>query len=155
VHVGRVVESVLQAFTAAARERRIEIVQRIESDIPLVCADHRRLEQLFTNLIENALKVAPDGTRIDVSVERGDGAVRCTVAESGSGIDPAAVAAVLGVARQQEDGSRERRQGAVSLSIARHLAELHLGTITADRTPGGEGVAIVVELPIAQQGQSA
>ena len=146
-----VVRRCVQGAELAARARGITLHAELR-DSPLpVEGDLVRLEEVFNNLISNALKYSPAGARVTVRAERrGD---RCVieVTDTGIGIAPEMVRRVFDLF-VQADATLERSQGGlgIGLTLVQALVELHRGTITA-RSPGiGQGSSFVVELPLAR-----
>jgi CheY-like chemotaxis protein len=100
------------------------------------------------NLLSNATKFTAQRGKIRVGVARVDSAVEIVVSDTGQGIAPEFLPFVFERFRQA-DGSFARRHGGLGLglSIARHLVELHGGTITVDSAGLGRGSTFVVRLP--------
>lgn len=113
-------------------------------------ADPVRLTQVFGNLLTNACKYTDTGGRIDVTLERWGGHVVVRVADNGIGM-PLGMLAKVFERFVQIDGSAERARGGlgIGLALARHLVELHGGTITAHSEGLGRGSSFVVRLPIS------
>jgi signal transduction histidine kinase len=79
----------VESVVAAARTHAppgIELVLVRNGDVPRLVGDPDKFRQVLANLVENAVKYSPDGGRVEVRVERADGAVRFAVADSGLGI---------------------------------------------------------------------
>jgi CheY-like chemotaxis protein len=112
--------------------------------------DANRLQQVFWNLLTNAVKFTPAGGRIDVLLERVNSHVEVSVEDSGVGIEPEFLAFVFDRFRQA-DASITRRQGGLGLglSIVKHLVELHGGTVRVKSAGKGHGATFVVALPIS------
>jgi signal transduction histidine kinase len=122
---------------------------------PLVLkGDRRRLEQVFFNLVGNALKFTPDGGRIDIGVRALPEAAEIRVTDSGAGIPPDFLPHVFDAFRQADE---TRRIGGVGLglSIARELVDAHGGAIRADSEGPGRGATFTVTLPLARDAVSA
>jgi signal transduction histidine kinase len=146
-----VVESIVPV--AAGGNLRIDV----ESVPPLkLRGDARRLEQVFFNLLGNAVKFTPEGGRIAIAVRDLSGAVEIRVSDTGEGIDPSFLPHVFDAFRQG-DGESARRHGGVGLglSIARELIEAHKGTIAAESPGVGGGAAFTVRLPTAGPSMAA
>ncbi len=123
----------------------------VESDLQpvgMVEGDPVRLEQVAANLINNAIKFTPEGGRVRVALtEDGDEAL-LSVSDTGIGIDPAFLPQVF-ERFTQADKSPTRAHGGLGLglTIARHLVELHGGSIEADSSGPGSGATFTVRLP--------
>ncbi len=110
-------------------------------------ADRDRLEQVLTNLIDNALKYTPPGGRVEVSVVPRGEEVEVTVSDTGRGIPPEDLPHVF-ERFYRVDRSRTRGSGGtgLGLAIARHIVEAHGGRISVRSRPG-EGTTFTVTLP--------
>jgi signal transduction histidine kinase len=115
-----------------------------------VIGDLRRLEQVFFNLLGNALKFTPRGGRIMVSVQRQETAIEVQVTDTGQGIEPEFLPFVFDRFRQGDSsGSRDQGGLGLGLSIARQLVEAHDGRIRVDSAGTGHGATFSVTLPVA------
>lgn len=116
-----------------------------------VAGDERRLRQVVTNLMANAVSHTPAGTRIEIAVgpgAAGQGGVRLEVRDHGPGIDPDQVSRVF-ERFFRADPSRQRGRGGgtgLGLAIVAAIVAAHDGRVGVTRTPGG-GATFVVELP--------
>ena len=108
--------------------------------LPLANADPTRIEQVITNLVENAVKYSPAGGRITVRIRAIDG-LTVSVIDEGAGIDPAVISRLF-EPFFRADGSLERRTRGVGLGlyICRRLIEAHDGQIWAESTSGAGSV---------------
>jgi signal transduction histidine kinase len=112
-------------------------------------ADVRRLEQVFVNLLGNALKFTPAGGRVEVEATLVDHMLEVRVNDNGIGINPDFLPHAFDRFRQG-DSSTTRNHGGLGLglSIARQLVESHRGTIAAASDGPGCGTTFTVTLPI-------
>jgi two-component system, OmpR family, sensor histidine kinase KdpD len=104
------------------------------SDLPLVNADYTMIEQVVTNLLENASRHSPSGARIDVGAKATGDFVEVSVTDQGPGIDTADVERLF---RPFERGTESRSIG-LGLSICRAIVEAHGGAIVVE-SPSGDG----------------
>jgi CheY-like chemotaxis protein len=148
VDLARVLRASIDALRGAAAEKHVEIDLRVAGNAVPIRADASRLQQVFTNLLSNAVKFTPDDGRVTVAVELGNGVARVAVQDTGQGIDPAFLPHLFEPFRQAEAAGRRARMGlGLGLAIARHLVELHGGTIAAASDGLGRGATITVTLP--------
>jgi CheY-like chemotaxis protein len=106
------------------------------------------MQQVFWNLLANAVKFTPRGGRVDVGMQVEGAQVRISVSDTGSGIAPTFLPHVFERFRQA-DGSSTREHGGLGLglSIVRHLVELHGGRMKAHSAGIGQGATFTVCLP--------
>jgi signal transduction histidine kinase len=121
-----------------------------------VDGDATRLAQVFSNLLNNAANYTQPGGRIDVVASANDREVTVAIRDNGIGIAPEMLANVFRMFAQA-DASLERVQEGlgVGLTLARHLVELHGGTIEARSEGSGCGSEFVVRLPRARRGAAS
>ncbi|MDQ3974355.1 MAG: ATP-binding protein, partial [Actinomycetota bacterium] len=119
-----------------------EFVANLGEDVPKLYADPDKVGQIFTNLVENALKHGRGTVRVSAHVD--EDAVRFTVADEGPGIDPAHLRHIFTKFFQR---AGERRSGTgLGLYITQGLVQAHGGRIWADSRPG-HGAAFHFTLP--------
>jgi two-component system, OmpR family, sensor histidine kinase KdpD len=124
--------------------RRVEV--RIPADLPLVSVDGLMIEQVFVNLLDNAVKYAGPASPISVSATAADGEVTVEVVDEGPGISPGAEEQVF--EKFYRGGSGPRGSG-LGLPICRAIVTAHGGRIWAEnRAP--RGVAFRFTLPLGE-----
>ena len=114
-------------------------------------ADAVRLAQVFTNLIDNAIKYTPAGGHLQIDATNLATEAEVTVRDSGAGI-PAEMLERVFEPFAQVDRTLKRARGGlgIGLSLARSLVQLHGGTIVAHSAGPGRGSEFVVRLPLAE-----
>jgi PAS domain S-box-containing protein len=127
-----------------------------------VHADPERLQQVFWNLIKNAIKFTPAGGRVTVRARNTDSAagadrLRVEVADTGIGIDPALLPRIFDAFEQGAKSITQQFGGlGLGLAISEALVQQHGGTIAADSAGPGKGATFAVELrtvhPVAGRG---
>jgi signal transduction histidine kinase len=132
---------------AVARLSREHPDRRIDVEAPdriEVHADRDRIDQVLTNLIENAVKYSPDGGPIRVALERRGGEVEVRVADSGIGIPPEHRDHFFERFYQADDDAGRRRFGGLGLGlyISRAIVDAHGGTIWASANPEAAGGSV-------------
>lgn len=140
VDVGGLAQGVVDRLAVAGNEDRLA-AEALE-DLPQLYVDPDKLEQVVTNLVENALKYG-EGT-VHVSAEVGDDTVLLSVADHGTGIPEEDLSAIF---TKFFSRSGERRSGTgLGLYITRGIVEAHGGRIWAE-SPPGKGARFTVALP--------
>ena len=148
VMLDAVVQSSLDAIRPAAAEKGVAIDAELASGTEPIQADAERLQQIIWNLLSNAVKFTPPGGRIVVRTAVRPEEIRLTVSDTGIGFD-AGFAPDLFKPFRQADSSARREHGGLGLglSIAKHLAELHGGTLEASSPGLGQGATFTLTLP--------
>jgi signal transduction histidine kinase/CheY-like chemotaxis protein len=116
----------------------------------IIDADPVRLEQIFTNLLANAIKYTPQGGSIEVATGVEDGAAWVRIVDTGVGIAPDMLAGIFDLF-SQADRSLDRSQGGmgIGLTLVRSLLQLHGGAVSATSQGLGSGSTFTVRLPLA------
>ncbi len=113
-------------------------------------ADAARLQQVFWNLLKNAIKFTPHGGRVGVSCRPEGDHVVVEVSDSGVGIEPSALQHIFDAfAQTQRSIARQFGGLGLGLTISKNLAEMHGGRIEASSDGPGKGSTFRVRLPIA------
>jgi PAS domain S-box-containing protein len=150
VDLHEVICAALDAVRPAANAKNVRLRTTLDAKVGRLRGDGNRLQQVFWNLLTNAVKFTPAGGRIDVVLERVNSHVEISVEDSGIGIKPEFLAFVFDRFRQA-DASITRRHGGLGLglSIVKHLVELHGGTVRVKSAGEGKGATFIVALPIS------
>ncbi len=150
VDVVRAIEAALEVVRPAAEAKGVRLQPILDHHAGPLLGDADRLQQVVWTLLSNAVKFTPRGGRVVVRLERADSACVVTVEDTGRGIEPAFLPYVFERFRQAEAATTRAHGGlGLGLAIARHLAELHGGTVEARSEGAGRGATFVVRLPIA------
>ena len=148
VDLGEVVGWAVESAQSRAAEQRIALT----SDVPAACpveGDARRLLQVITNLLTNALKFTPVGGAVSVRVTVGDGLATLRVADTGVGIAPAQLPQVFERFHQGAHKSESAGGLGLGLFVVREIVQMHGGSVTA-ASPGEDlGAVFTVTLPLA------
>jgi PAS domain S-box-containing protein len=137
----------LQTLRPLVEERGINLDLQIETDLPHVLADRERIQQTLSNLVGNAIKFSPKGSKIVVVARRDTDSVVISVLDNGRGIAPDQLPRVFD---RYWQSSRTDRQGAgLGLAIAKGIVETHGGKIWIESKPG-EGTTASFTLPTSE-----
>ena len=129
--------------------RRQHFQLEIKDSPHIVHADAGRLQQVFWNLIKNAVKFTPHDGCVSVRAYRQDGFAVVEVSDSGVGIEPEALGRIFNAFEQGERSTTRQFGGlGLGLSISKAMVDLHGGTITAHSDGKGKGATFVVTLPL-------
>jgi PAS domain S-box-containing protein len=149
VDLASVVDASVNAVRPAAEAKAIELKVALDPPSCAVRGDPNRLQQVFWNLLTNAVKFTPKQGRVSVTLAKVKSQLTVTVSDNGEGIDPAFLPYIFERFRQA-DASASRRHGGLGLglSIVKQLVELHGGSIKASSKGNGAGSTFTVELPV-------
>lgn len=140
------IENILKIFNDKAKAKGISLRVVAEPNFPAIKADPFRIEQMFINLIDNAIKYTEHG-EVEVRLRQDKERVIIEVQDTGIGIPPGYQPRIF-ERFFVVDKSRSRRLGGtgLGLSIVKHIVLLHNGTIDIMSTPG-KGTIVTVTLP--------
>ncbi len=142
----------LDTLRPAADAKGVRLEAGIEQ-VPRLNGDAQRLQQVFWNLIANAVKFTGSGGVVSVALSADPGAIRITVADTGAGIDPEVLPFIFDRFTQGDSSSTRTQPGlGLGLAIVRYLVELHGGTVMAESAGNGAGATFRVSLPVAPAG---
>jgi signal transduction histidine kinase len=148
LELGPLLETIVNQAIPAAAQHELTLTFRNDAPPVVVQGDPVRLDQVFTNLVTNAIKYTPPGGRIDVVASFDGAEARVTVADTGLGIAADMLPQVFDLFLQVE-GSLERSQGGlgIGLTLVQNLVRLHGGRVEASSAGLGRGAAFTVSLP--------
>jgi PAS domain S-box-containing protein len=144
-----VIDQAIETVKASADAKQIAIESKIDPTIEPMSGDPARLQQVVWNLLANAIKFSPKGSRVDVEARRDADEVRISVVDSGDGISAGFLPYLFDRFRQA-DSSTTRRYGGLGLglTIVKQLVELHGGSVSAHSAGEGRGATFTVRLPL-------
>ncbi|HJS76567.1 MAG TPA: ATP-binding protein [Burkholderiales bacterium] len=145
-NLAEAVRNVVTVWRSSGRLERHHVTTSIRS--AWVDADRARIEQVLSNLLDNAVKFTPAGKRIHVAVEQlGDWAV-LSIEDEGEGLLPGSAERMFDLFVQGERGLDRAAGGlGVGLALVKRLTEMHGGTVSASSAGRGHGAAFTVKLP--------
>jgi signal transduction histidine kinase len=146
-----VVQASLDALAPVAAQRRVQLVSSLDAELEIIDGDAERIQQIVSNLVSNALKFTAAGGRVEVRTGRQDGSAIVTVTDTGIGFDESFASQLFQPFRQADSSTRREHGGlGLGLSIAKHIAELHGGSIAGTSPGPGCGATFTVRLPAAE-----
>jgi two-component system sensor histidine kinase ResE len=144
-------DSITEKFSLQAQKNGITLELDAPPDLPFLVADGDRLAQVFTNLVDNALRYTPSGGRVTLQAGSNQTEMEICVADTGAGIPADAIPHIF-ERFYQADLSRlgEGKHGAgLGLAIVHEIVAAHSGRITV-RSQEGLGTTFTVHLPLVQ-----
>ena len=131
----------LAAFKAQFEDRRIQMRLALPSALPSVLIDRAQMEQVFFNLVKNALEAMKDGGALDIAVAADDRDVRVFFRDNGSGMDAATLSRIF----EPYHTTKEEGTG-LGLMVSRRIVRAHGGEIDVESKPG-TGTTFTVRIP--------
>jgi CheY-like chemotaxis protein/two-component sensor histidine kinase len=153
IEVAPVVQTAINVVRPTADAKGIRIEAQIDNMPAVISGDANRLQQVIWNLLSNAVKFTTSGGRVMVKVTQANAAVEISVTDTGQGIAREFMPYVFD-RFSQADSTTTRHHGGLGLglAIARHLVEIHGGTIRAASRGVGEGATFTITLPLIESG---
>jgi signal transduction histidine kinase/ActR/RegA family two-component response regulator len=149
VELGPVVEAACEGAQPLAQAKGIVLDRQVEPSLAPVAGDPTRLQQVVANLIANAVKFTPEGGRVQVVLEGAGKSARIQVSDTGAGIGSEFLPFLFERFQQADTTTTRKQKGlGLGLAIARHIVELHGGTIEATSPGRGQGSTFRVTLPL-------
>ena len=148
VYVDELAAQVVERLRLHAEEKGMLLTTDNADDIPPILADRERLTQVLTNLVHNALRYTPSGTRIMIAARSAPGGVEISVSDNGPGIPPESLPRLFErFWRAEKSRSRATGGSGLGLAVVKQLVEAHGGRVTVHSVLG-EGTRFSVSLPL-------
>jgi signal transduction histidine kinase len=152
IEPARWVKAAIEELRPQAERKSIRLEAALDESLKPHVADPRRLGQIVSNLLANALQFTPSGGHVKVRLERAGSYARIQVIDNGKGISAEFLPHVF-ERFLQANGPSVRTHGGlgIGLAIVKSLVELHGGRVRAESTGEGKGATFTVELPLAPE----
>ena len=144
---------VVDQMQIKSSQNDIEINYKSDENLPEILGDYDRLQQLFINVLHNAIKYSDKGDIIDVVSTREDGNIVVSIRDYGVGISDVEKDRIFNAFyRVDEDRARSEGEGGAGLGLylVKQIVEKHNGTIRVD-SQVGEGTNVIVTLPVIEK----
>ena len=156
VDISKLAQRTLEVFWEPAKKKQLNLTQEIEPGLPPLSGDFDRLQQLFINLVDNAIKYSPEGGTVTMKAAavpdgRARKMVQISISDTGIGI-PEADVPRLTERFYRVDKARSRELGGTGLGLAivKHIVQAHQGTLKIESVLK-KGTTVHVQLPAAEQ----
>jgi two-component system, OmpR family, phosphate regulon sensor histidine kinase PhoR len=145
--LGEVLEQTIALMKTRAESQKVALRLELPSEVPLIQADFRSMEELFTNLISNAVNYSPEGGQVNISVVSHGDYLTVLVSDTGIGIDPEEMPKIFDkFYRVKHPKTRQVIGTGLGLAIVKGIVESHRGSIEVESQPG-VGTTFRVLLP--------
>jgi PAS domain S-box-containing protein len=149
VDMENILRAALTSVAPAAEAKSIKIGMEFQEGLPRIGADSVRLQQVFWNLLSNALKFTPAGGHIGIKLFANTSDMVVEVCDTGAGITAAFLPYAFDRFAQQEGGTMRHHGGmGIGLSIVKQLVELHGGAVTVASQGEGRGSTFTISIPM-------
>ena len=145
--LAEIVGTALQRSAKLLAAHRVEI--ELDPDLPMLRTDYLLLEQALFNLLDNAAKYAPPGSRVLIRARRDGGSVLVEIVDEGPGIPPQDLERIFDKFYRVHAEDRQRAGTGLGLAICRGFVEAFGGTMSAGNRRGGSGAIFAIRLPTA------
>lgn len=147
VSVHRILEEALDVVHSDFATKGVQLISSFTAPEDAVLADATRLQQVFWNVLRNAVKFTPRGGTVTVSTRADVGRIEVQITDTGAGIPPAQLDKIFNAFQQGERGHQFGGLG-LGLAIARSIIEMHRGAIRAHSAGPNHGATFTIELPV-------
>ena len=149
IELAAVLNESIETLRSTAQAKGVRLQAMLDLFAGPIFGDPNRLQQVFWNLLNNAIKFTPKGGKIEVFLKHAGAGVDVSVFDTGEGIAPGFLPYVFD-RFQQGDASTTRRHGGLGLGLAivKQLVELHGGNVRVESDGLGKGARFTIRLPI-------
>jgi len=152
VNMSAVINETLTILQPQAAERQISIALQVPETLPTLIGDPARLKQVMVNLVSNAVKYNHEGGRVDIEVQVGEDELNVAIRDTGRGIAEEDLPHIFEKFYRVDDSEQQEPEAkgtGLGLSIAKHIVEVHGGTISVQSVQG-QGSTFAFTLPLSK-----
>lgn len=136
-------------YSHQAGQKKISLQIKAATDLPEIEMDPERMREVFSNIIENALRYTPQNGHITLSANLIEGAIQMSARDTGPGVATEELDRIFErFYRAETSRARDKGGSGLGFAIAKSIVERHGGRIWAESKPG-EGLTVVIELPLS------
>ena len=150
VNMSEVISETLAILQPQAAERQVAIVLQVPETLPTIIGDAARLKQVMVNLVSNAVKYNHEGGRVDIEVKVGENELSVIIRDTGRGIAEEDLPHIFEKFYRVDDSEQQTKGTGLGLSIAKHIIEVHGGTISV-QSVRGQGSTFAFTLPLPRE----
>ena len=134
MNLAQIFYDILRGYKAIAEKKQIQLLFSCQEEIVMMLGDYDRLRQLFTNIIDNAIKFSREGGRVWITITKKD-KIEVSIRDEGVGISEEELPNIFD--KFYKSKLRQNAKGSgLGLVIAKSIVEKHEGTIEVDSKPG-------------------
>lgn len=144
-----IINTAIETVGLAADTKSIQIITNLVPETVFIKGEPNRLQQIFWNLLANAVKFTPSGGTVNIELTQNNKQAKVQVSDTGKGISCDFLPYVFDYFRQENSSSTRNAGGlGLGLAIVRHLVELHGGQIQVESPGINKGTTFTVEIPL-------
>jgi two-component system phosphate regulon sensor histidine kinase PhoR len=148
LHLEEILAEVVELLKARAQDQKIVLVLSVPPGLPAICADRRGMEEIFTNLVSNAINYSPDGGEVKISAQPRGQYLEVQVSDHGVGIAPEEMDKIFTKFYRAKDPKTRHIVGTgLGLAIVQAMVEAHHGNIEV-ASEAGFGTTFKILLPV-------
>jgi PAS domain S-box-containing protein len=152
LNISELADQIIEDLQIQTKEKNLEMIKKIEPNLPQIKGDRDKLTDMFTNIIDNSIKFTPKGGSITVFANKEDGYIHINIKDTGIGI-PKDMIDNLFQRFYQIDSSQKRKYGGTGLGlyISKTIVEAHDGEIWVESEGKGKGTEVHIKLPVGEK----
>ncbi len=143
------IRNALESVDALAARKDIELITSFDPKLPLMMGDALSLSEVFVNVIGNAIKYSPDGSKVTLKTEKQGNMILVSIKDNGIGISQDDLPHIFEGFYRGQSGKAIAGHG-IGLAVSRQIVDAHGGSITVE-SELGKGTTFVIVLPVSNK----